>query len=81
MQGQLEIVNRLRHSGIFEHALYQLGERPVFQRDHRPRPRRIRNRNALYTSSTPILRIRWLQSQKPRLSRLRLAFFALPLSL
>src|SRR5882762_10886581 len=73
----LEIVNRLRHIGIFEHALDSISERLVLQRDDRASPRRIRNGNALYNSGTfiltltltLILRIRGLQSQKPRLRR------------
>src|SRR5229473_4985896 len=75
----LEIVNRLRQSGIFEYALHSIGERLVLQRDHRSSPRRIRNGNELYNSTliltlirTMILRIRVPQSQKPRLRGLRL---------
>src|ERR1700688_5044846 len=75
----LEIMNRLWHSGIFEYAFHSISERPVFQRDHRPSARRIRNSNTLRNSSTfiltLILRIRGLQSQNPRLRGLRLIFF------
>ena len=78
-----EIVNRLWHSGIFEHAFDSTSECLVFQRDHRPSPGRIRNSDALYNSGTLIrtlmltltLRIRGLQGQKPRLCRLRLLVF------
>ena len=58
MQRQLEIVNRLRHRCVFEHAFHSIGEFPVFQRDHCPGSRRIRNSNALHASGTLILRIR-----------------------
>src|SRR5260370_4563739 len=75
----LEIVNRFWHSGIFEYAFHSISERPVFQRDHRPSARRIRNSNTLHNSGTFILTlilpIRGLQSQKPRLRGLRLVFF------
>src|SRR5580704_2499570 len=75
----LEIMNRFWHSGIFEYAFHSISERPVFQRDHRPSARRIRNSNTLRNSGTfilaLILRSRGLQSQKPRLRGLRLVFF------
>src|ERR1700694_2650587 len=79
----LEIMNRFWPSGIFEYAFHPIRERPVFERDHRPSARRIRNSNTLRNSGTfiltlmltLILRIRGLQSQKPRLRGLRLVFF------
>src|SRR5258708_39571172 len=70
-----EIVNRLRHGGIFEYASHPVSERLILQHDHRPSTRRIRNSNAPYNSGTLILCIRGLQSQKPGLSWLRLVFF------
>src|SRR6266404_1106907 len=75
VERRLEIVNRLRHIGVFEHALDSISERLVFQRDHRPCTRRIRNCNTLFDSGTLTLGIHRLQSQKPGLFRLRLLVF------
>src|SRR5260221_186884 len=70
VERRFEIMNCFWQSGIFERALHSIGESLGFQRDDRPSPGRIPNRDALYNSSTLILSICVLQSQKPSMFRL-----------